>query len=122
MKTDLKREQLIKLLKKNPNLPILFVVSNSSIDADNLYTYTIMNKSIVTKEVVYIEDDYTYLSKAEYIEALCDRYEDSPNYSKLDKKEYLKAMKALADKTNHYEAIIVYISWERKKEKWKQLK
>lgn len=102
-------EELLKLVKENLNLPLVFFADSDDVCAD--YSYTYMKLRRVEKGVIYesVINDIIYTDKDDYVEALCDNYADDIRYSNLTDVEYEKEMQREADRTPHYEAIILYI-------------
>lgn len=102
-------KELLKLIKGNPTLPIVFFADSEDVCAD--YSYTFMKSIKVEKGVIYESDinDIIYTSKDDYVEELCDYFSDDVRYSNLTDAEYEKEMQKEADKVSHYEAIIIYI-------------
>ena len=102
-------KELLKLIKGNSTLPIVFFSDSEDVCAD--YSYTFMKSIKVEKGVIYESDinDIIYTSKDDYVEELCDYFSDDVRYSNLTDAEYEKEMQKEADKVPHYEAIIIYI-------------
>lgn len=102
-------EELLKLVKENPDLPLVFFADSDDVCAD--YSYTFMKSRRVSKGVIYESDinDIIYTDKDDYVEALCDNYEDDVRYSNLTDAQYEQEMQKEADRAPHYEAIIIYI-------------
>lgn len=102
-------KELLKLVKENSNLPIVFFADSEDVCAD--YSYTFMKSRRVEKGIIYESDinDIIYTSKDDYVEELCDYFDDDVRYSNLTDAEYEKEMQKEADKVPHYEAIIIYI-------------
>lgn len=102
-------EELLKLVKENPNLPLVFFADSDDVCSD--YSYTFMKSRRVEKGVIYESEinDIIYTSKDDYVEELCDYYADDVRYSNLTDSQYEKEMQKMADRTVHYEAIILYI-------------
>ena len=102
-----KNIELLKLVKENPKLPIVFFVDSEDVCDD--YSYTFMKSRIVEKGTIYESDERIYTSKNECVEELCDYYSDDVRYSNLTDTEYEQEMQKEADMLPHYDAIIVYI-------------
>lgn len=102
-------KELLKLIKENPSLPIVFFADSDDVCAD--YNYTFMKSRRVEKGIIYESDinDIIYTDRDDYVEELCNYYADDVRYSNLTDVEYEKEMQKEADRVPHYEAIIIYI-------------
>lgn len=102
-------KELLKLVEENPTLPLVFFADSEDVCSD--YIYTFMKSRRVEKGVIYESDinDIIYTSKDDYVEELSDYYADDVRYSNLTDSQYEQEMQKLADRTAHYEAIIVHI-------------
>lgn len=105
-----KNQKLLNLVQENPTLPLVFFVNSEDVCDD--YSYTFMKSTTIEKGVIYESEinDNIYTCREEYIEELCDYYADDIEYTNLNNIEYEKEMQNKADKSPHYEAIILYIS------------
>lgn len=107
------KEELIKTFQENPNLPVVFLVSNDDLCSD--YGSTVM------------ENYYTYVSEIyeyerfgdsifsddvdEVIEYYSDYFCDEDEYKDLSDEEYDKVIKEYVDQELvHYKAIVVSVS------------
>lgn len=102
-------KELLKLIEENPTLRLVFFADSDDVCSD--YSYTFMKSRRVEKGVIYESEinDIIYTSKDDYVEELCDYYADDVRYSNLTDSQYEKEMQKMADRTVHYEAIILYI-------------
>jgi hypothetical protein len=103
-----KSKELLKLVQEYPDLPIVFFCSSEDICDD--YSYIFMKFRSVKKGVIYESDinDIIYTSKDDYVEDLCDYFEDDDRYFNMTDEEYKETMQKEAEKAPHYEAIIIY--------------
>lgn len=104
-----KNKELLKLIEENPTLPLVFFVDSEDIYDD--YSYNFMKSRVVEKGIIYESDisGHIYTCKDDYVEDLCDYFSDDIKYSNLTDVEFEKEMQKKADKSPHYEAIIIYI-------------
>lgn len=105
-----KNKKLLRLVKENPTLPIVFFANSEDVCDD--YSYTFMKSISVEKGTIYESEvnDYIYTSEDDYYEELCDYYSDDVEFANLSDVEYEKEMQRMTEKAPHYDAIIVYIS------------
>ncbi len=107
------KNDLIKLIQENPDLPFVFMVSNNEIASD--YSSTVYEnfrayKSEIYKyeqwgDIVWTDDRYDVFEY--YANELCD--EDG--YKDLFNEDFDKAIdKYINENIEHYEAIVVYVS------------
>ena len=106
------KEELMKLVNKNPKLPLVFMINNDEISED--YNYTVLEKFRAYKSEIYkfkqweswnyTDDRYDVFEY--YSNELCNEEE----YENLSEKEYDKAIdKYIDENVEHYEAIVIYI-------------
>lgn len=103
------KEELIKLIKENPNLPLVFFAYNDDFIPD--YTGMVFEKYYCYTATIYIDeqDDNTYYDDVDdVIELYRDRLCDEENYKNLSDEEYDKAVeKYVEENVTHYEAIVI---------------
>lgn len=104
------KEELIKLVQENPDLPVVFFAQNDEFCYDygatvfkNFYCYT------ATIYVDYKYDDCTYYDDVDdIIEEYRDRLCDDEEYKDLEDEEFEKAVAKYVDENiEHYEAIVI---------------
>ena len=107
------KNDLIKLIQENPNLPFVFMVNNNEVASD--YACTIFEnfrayKSEIYKyeqwgDIVWTDDRYDVFEY--YANELCD--EDA--YKDLFNEDFDKAIdKYIDENIEHYETIVVYVN------------
>lgn len=103
-----KNKELLKLVQEYPDLPVVFFCGSE--DVCDEYSYTFMKFKGVEKGIIYESDinDIIYTSKDDYVEDLCDYFEDDDRYFNMTDEEYEEIMQKEAEKAPHYEAIIIY--------------
>lgn len=107
------REDLIKLVQENPNLPLVFMVCNDEITSD--YNYTVMEKFRAYKSEIYKFEQWGDLvytdDKTDVFEYYANELCDKGKYKDLFNEEFDKAIDEYIDENiEHYEAIVVYVS------------
>lgn len=106
MKND--KEKLIELVKENPNLPLVFMVSNDEIAWD--YGTTVYQDFWCHVSEVYVldeewSDDFDYVVE-KYSNDLCD----DDKYKNMTDEEFEQAMKEYVNmNVEHYKAIVIYV-------------
>lgn len=102
------KEELIKLIQENPQLPLVFFAYCDDFCPD--YGGTVFNTYYCYTATIYIDDsDNTYYDNVDdVIELWRDRLCDEDNYKDLSDEEYDKAVeKYVEENVTHYEAIVV---------------
>ncbi len=107
------KEELIKLIQENPELPLVFMISNDEVAEDygsTVYEYFTAHKSEVYKYERYgdliFSDDERYV-----IEYYCDYFGDEEKYKDLSDEEYEKVIKEYVNtNVEHYKAIVLYVN------------
>lgn len=107
------KEELIKLIKENPSLPLVFMMSNNDVASD--YGSTVMENFTAYKSEVYKYQCWGDLvfsdDKEEVKEYYMNEYADNEEYQDLSEEEYEKAIERYVnDNIEHYEAIVIYAS------------
>ena len=107
------REELIKLLQENPNLPFVFMVSNDEIAVD--YGSTVYEDFTAYKSEVYKYERFGDLvfsdDKDEVVEYYCNYFADEEKYIDLSQEEYEEIINNYVNQNvEHYEAIVIYVS------------
>ena len=107
------KNDLIKLIQENTNLPFVFMVSNDEVADgygctvyENFRAYrSEIYKYKQWRSIVYTDDRYDVFEY--YADELCDKDE----YKELTNEDFDKAIdKYIDENIEHYEAIIVYVS------------
>ena len=106
------KEELIKLIQENPNLPLVFMVSNDEVAGD--YGCTVMEEFGAYKSEVYKYERWGDLVFSddvdEVIEYYCDTLADEEKYEELTLEEYEQEIKKYVEENiEHYEAIVLYV-------------
>lgn len=106
------KEELVKLIQKNPNLRLVFMMSNDEVAGD--YGYTAMEDFRA-----YISDVYKYErwgdlvfsdDKDEVIEYYAEERAENEEYKDLLEEKYTEAIEEYVDKNvEHYKAIVIYV-------------
>lgn len=106
MKND--KKELVKLIKQNTELPLVFMVSNDEIALD--YGSTVYQDFYCHVSEVYVldeewSDDFDYVVD-KYSDNLCD----DDKYKDMTDDEFENAIKEYVEENvEHYKAIIVYV-------------
>ena len=106
------KQELIKLIQENPNLPLVFMMSNDEVAGD--YGSTVMEDFWAYKTVVYKYERWgdLYFSDDErdIIEYYCNEFCDEEKYQDLSQEEYEKVIaKYVEENIEHYEAIVISV-------------
>ena len=106
------KNELIKLMQENPDLPVVFLVNNDDICND--FGSTVMMDFQAHKRMVYFYEKWGYDNYTddidEVIEYYCEAFADDEEYEKLSDKEYEKEIKKyIEENVEHYEAIVVFV-------------
>jgi len=107
------KEELLKLIKENSDLPLVFMMSNDEVAGD--YGCTVMEEFRAYKSEVYKYERWGDLvfsdDKEEVLEYYMDAFADEEKYLDLSQEEYEEIIKNYVNKNiEHYEAIILYVS------------
>lgn len=107
------KEELIKLIQENPNLPIVFFINNDEIALD--YGSTVMEDFRAYKSKIYKYKRFGDLcytdDKDDVIDYYCDYFAEEEKYKDLSNEEYKKEIEKYIDKNiENYEAIVLYVS------------
>ena len=105
-----KTEEFLKLVKENPDLPIIPFV-NSEVCADDSYAYWIgsFGRSEVDEYTLF-NDRVIFKGDGDAEEILSDYYCDEPEYENVSDEEFSKAMEKKVEELEWIKAIIVYIN------------
>lgn len=107
------KEELLKLIKENSDLPLVFMMSNDEVAGD--YGCTVMEEFRAYKSEVYKYERWGDLvfsdDKEEVVEYYMDVFADEEKYIDLSQEEYEEIIKNYVNQNiEHYEAIILYVS------------
>lgn len=107
------KEELLKLIKENSDLPLVFMMSNDEVAGD--YGCTVMEEFRAYKSEVYKYERWGDLvfsdDKEEVVEHYMDAFADEEKYIDLSQEEYEEIIKNYVNQNiEHYEAIILYVS------------
>lgn len=106
------KENLLKLIEENPNLPVIFFAANDDFCPD--YGSTVFENFYCYKATIYIDDDEdrTYYDDYESIkEIYSDKLCDEEGFKDLFNEEYEKAIdEYISEHIEHYEAIVISMS------------
>ena len=99
-------KELLKLIQKNPDLPVVFMVDGSEIADEYEYRYTFVESYSASVETIWKYQDGYYDHIVDITEAvendLIDQYED------LDDEEFDKVVeKYIEENVEHYKAIVI---------------
>lgn len=105
------KEELVKLIKENPNLRLVFMMSNDEVAED--YGCTVMEDF-----TAYISDVYKYerwgdlvfsVDKDEVVEYYAEELTEKEEYKDLSEEKYTEAIEEYVDKNiEYYKAIVIY--------------
>lgn len=107
------KEELIRLIQENPELPLVFMMSNEEVAGD--YGSTVMERFYAYKSEVYKYERWGDLvfsdDKDDVEEYFCDTLADDEKYIHMEQEEYEKEIeKYVEENIEHYEAIVVSVS------------
>ncbi len=105
------KEELVKLINENPQLPLVFMISNDEVAGD--YGSTVYENFTAYKSEVYKYERYGDLIFSDdervVIEYYCDYFTDDEKYKNLSNEEYEKEIKNYVnDNIEHYQAIVIF--------------
>lgn len=101
-------KELVKLIKENPKLPLVFFVNNDERCSD--YGSTVYEDYYVKVREIYIldeewSDDFDYV-----VEVYSDRFCDHDKYKDLTKEEFeIEMKKYVNENIEHYKAMVLYV-------------
>lgn len=106
------KQELIKLIQQNPDLPLVFFVNNDEICGD--YGSTVMEDFYVYKSEVFKYERFGDLcfsdDEDEVVEYYCDHFVDEEKYADLSQEEYEEVIKNyIRQNIQHYEAIVINV-------------
>lgn len=106
------KEELVKLIQKNPKLPLVFMMSNDEVAGD--YGSTVMEEFTAYKSKVYKYERWGDLvfsdDEDDLIEYYCNEFADEEKYKDLAQEEYEKEIKEyIRQNVEHYEAIVINV-------------
>ena len=101
------KEELIKLINENPDLPVVFFASNNEFCYE--YGGTVFRDFYCYKATVYcVAEEVYYEDEEEVIEIYANRLCDEVDYKDLYNEEFEKAIKDYVEQNvEHYDAIVV---------------
>lgn len=107
------KEELLKMIKENSDLPLVFMMSNDEVAGN--YGCTVMEEFRAYKSEVYKYERWGDLvfsdDKEEVVEYYIDAFADEEKYIDLSQEEYEEIIKNYVNQNiEHYEAIILYVS------------
>ena len=107
------KQELIKLIQENPNLPLVFMMSNDEVAGD--YGSTVMENFTAYKTVVYKYKrwgDICFSDDASEVEEYySNEFCDDEKYQDMSQKEFEKEMeKYVEENVEHYEAIVISVN------------
>lgn len=101
-------EKLRKLIAENPELPLVFYVSNDEICWD--YSSTVFEGCYCKVDTIYIDDDRTYDDFDDILDEYRDYLCEEEQYKDLSDEEYDKVVeKYINENVRHYKAIIIEV-------------
>lgn len=106
------KEELVKLIQENPNLPLVFMMNNDEVAGD--YGCTVMEDFTAYKSEVYKYECWGDLvfsdDKDEVVEYYINEFAEDEKYIDLSQEEYEEVIKNYVNNNvEHYEAIVVYV-------------
>lgn len=103
------KEELIKLMQENPDLPLVFLVDNDKIAYD--YGSTVYENFYCYITKIYDDGDMYYDDFDEIHDKYRDNLCDEEGFKDIkDDDEYDKAVdKWINENTRHYEAIVIWV-------------
>lgn len=106
MKND--KNKLVELIKENPDLPLVFMVSNDEIAWD--YGSTVYEDFYCYVSEVYVLDE-EWSDDLEYVvDTYSDKLCDEDEYKDMTDEEFEKAIRQYVDKNvEHYKAIVLNV-------------
>ena len=107
------KNDLIKLVQENSELPLVFIVSNDEIATD--YGSTVYEKFRAYKSEVYKYEQWGDTiwtdDRDDVFEYYADKLCDEDKYKDLYNEDFDKAINEYIDEhIEHYEAIVIYVS------------
>lgn len=102
MKSNEFKQDLLKLIKNNPNLDVVCMCSTDE------YSYLYLAKLSCSICYIYEYEDRIFLDKEEMTEYLCDVHDGDAEYLDLDDDEFEITMHTEADKYFKQKAIVIY--------------
>lgn len=102
------RDKLLKLMKENPTLPIVFFTDEYAVCDD--YTWTFRKSFRVEKSEIYEIDERICNGEDDALDYLSYYYSDCEEYANLSEEEYENVIKEKLKAINPYEAIVLWVS------------
>ena len=104
------KEELLRIIKENPNLPVVFFAQNDDFCPD--YGSTVFERFYCNVSMIYIVEDCNgntyYDDLDEVIEIISDNLCDDEQYEKLSDEDFEKAVKKyIEENIEHYKAIVI---------------
>ena len=105
------KEELTKLIQENPELPLVFMISNDEVCGD--YGCTVYEEFSAYKSEVYKYERWGDIvfsdDKEEVEEHYMNEFADNKEYENLSQEQYEEAIKSYVNENiEHYEAIVIY--------------
>ncbi len=107
---EIDNEQLRKLIQENPELPLVFYVSNDNICED--YGMTVFEGCNCKIGTVYMNDVRTYDDLDDILDYYIDYFSKEEQYKEMSAEEYGKAIAVyINENVRHYKAIIIEVGY-----------
>lgn len=105
------KEELVKLIQENKDLPVLFMMSSDEVASD--YGYTVMEEFTAYKSEIYKYErcgDLVFSDdKDEVVEYYQEELAEKEEYKNLYEEKYTEAIEEYVEQNvEHYEAIVIY--------------
>lgn len=102
--------ELFNIMQENPELPVVFLVSNEEIDIYDEYRYTYVPKYITRVERIWEWRDAYVTDKIEIKEQVAEYLMGFGEYKDVDAEEFDEAVeKYIEENLESFEAIVVYM-------------
>lgn len=107
------KEELVKLIQENPELPLVFMISNDEVAGD--YGSTVYEEFTAYKSEVYRYERFGDLvfsdDRDEIVEYYSEELAEKEEYKNLIEEKYTEAIEKYVDENiEFYEAIVIYAS------------
>ena len=102
------KEELLKLIKENPDLDIVIMASTQDLTDD--YGYLLLEKLSVEVADIYNHplDERIYFDKVDIIEELREYFADNEQYANMSDEEYDKMCEEKAKDYFYKKAIVIW--------------
>lgn len=102
-------QELRKLIEENPELPLVFCVSNDNLYYDD-YSMTVFEGCYCKVEEIYTDEERYYNDSDEILDDYKDKLCDNEEYKDLSDDEFEEAVEKYIDENiRHYKAIVIYV-------------